>query len=107
MDDTASLEDYKRREDGDIDVEKGRAYHGDEKRRCSDSTSLHADDNIGTETTSSQEPPADHAPSTCKDQDPPPDGGVRAWMQVVSGFMLYFNSWYSPTSHAGARNNMY
>ncbi|KAI8624058.1 MFS general substrate transporter [Xylariaceae sp. FL1651] len=24
---------------------------------------------------------------------PPPNGGVRAWLQVLGGFMLFFNSW--------------
>ena len=23
----------------------------------------------------------------------PPDGGIQAWLQVLSGFLLYFNSW--------------
>lgn len=25
---------------------------------------------------------------------PPPDGGLVAWLQVVGGFFLNFNTWY-------------
>jgi hypothetical protein len=24
---------------------------------------------------------------------PPPDGGLKAWLQVIAGFMLFFNTW--------------
>jgi hypothetical protein len=26
--------------------------------------------------------------------DPPPNGGLKAWVQVLGAFMLFFNSWY-------------
>lgn len=25
--------------------------------------------------------------------DEPPNGGLKAWLQVVGGFFLFFNSW--------------
>lgn len=25
----------------------------------------------------------------------PPNGGTRAWMQVIGAFVLFFNTWYS------------
>ena len=30
---------------------------------------------------------------------PIPDGGLRAWLQVLSGFMLYLNSWVNDDSN--------
>jgi hypothetical protein len=24
---------------------------------------------------------------------PPPDGGLTAWLQVLSGFLIFFNTW--------------
>jgi hypothetical protein len=47
-------------------------------------------------------PPATDAetPAAPKPAGPPgppfsvPDGGVRAWLQVLGGFMLFFNTWY-------------
>ena len=35
-------------------------------------------------------PPADSATKT---PSPVPDGGLTAWLQVVGGFMLFFNTW--------------
>jgi hypothetical protein len=26
-------------------------------------------------------------------EDPPPDGGLQAWLQVLGSFFLFFNSW--------------
>lgn len=26
--------------------------------------------------------------------DAPPDGGLKAWLQVAGSFFLYFNTWY-------------
>ena len=31
-------------------------------------------------------------PSQAKDTDPPPNGGLTAWLQVVGSFMLFFNT---------------
>jgi hypothetical protein len=25
----------------------------------------------------------------------PPDGGFAAWLQVLGGFFIFFNSWYA------------
>lgn len=33
------------------------------------------------------------APAPLTAQSPPPDGGIVAWLHVVGGFMLFFNSW--------------
>jgi hypothetical protein len=30
-----------------------------------------------------------------EDQGPPPNGGLRAWLQVLGSFFLFFNSWVS------------
>ncbi|KYK53982.1 hypothetical protein DCS_05931 [Drechmeria coniospora] len=35
-------------------------------------------------------PPTETLPSS---QSPPPDGGLVAWLHVLGGFMLFFNSW--------------
>lgn len=29
-----------------------------------------------------------------------PDGGLQAWLQVLGGFIIYFNTWYSRSSRA-------
>ena len=29
---------------------------------------------------------------------PPPDGGTKAWLQVVGGFLLVLNTWYDCNS---------
>jgi len=37
------------------------------------------------------------APKPAGPPGPPfsvPDGGLRAWLQVLGGFMLFFNTWY-------------
>ena len=26
----------------------------------------------------------------------PPNGGVRAWLQVLGSFLVFFNIWYAP-----------
>jgi hypothetical protein len=31
------------------------------------------------------------------DPGPPPNGGFRAWLQVIGSFFLFFNCWYSTT----------
>jgi hypothetical protein len=36
--------------------------------------------------------------------NPPPNGGLEAWVQVVGAFMLFFNSWYVVSPH-GHRDN--
>lgn len=37
--------------------------------------------------------------STADDDDGPPDGGFKAWLQVLGSFFLFFNCWYeSPAS---------
>ncbi|KAK7404100.1 hypothetical protein QQX98_010115 [Neonectria punicea] len=33
------------------------------------------------------------APNTTQDPTSPPDGGLRAWLQVVAGHLVVFNSW--------------
>lgn len=30
-----------------------------------------------------------------EDPGPPPNGGLKAWLQVLGSFMLFFNSWVS------------
>jgi hypothetical protein len=27
------------------------------------------------------------------DEEPPPNGGLQAWLQVLGSFFLFFNSW--------------
>jgi hypothetical protein len=42
-------------------------------------------------------PAAENAPVLVNDGDepgPPPNGGLRAWLQVVGSFFLFFNCWY-------------
>jgi hypothetical protein len=29
-----------------------------------------------------------------KAPDPPPNGGLVAWLQVLGGFFIFFNSWF-------------
>ncbi|MCJ1392631.1 hypothetical protein MMC18_005501 [Xylographa bjoerkii] len=46
----------------------------------------------------SLEPPAEPktetpAIRTANNADPPPNGGLRAWLQVLGSFMLFFNTW--------------
>lgn len=39
----------------------------------------------------------DHTPmqnSPSPPDDRPPDGGLRAWLQVLGAFMLFLNTWY-------------
>jgi len=51
---------------------------------------------------SQKTPPATDGdtPAAHKPAGPPgppfsvPDGGLRAWLQVLGGFMLFFNTWY-------------
>ena len=33
------------------------------------------------------------APPKSNDPGPPPNGGLKAWLQVLGGFMLFFNTW--------------
>lgn len=61
----------------------------------------------GLETPSSQDSEKDgHLTSSANHQSngpvvekvagpgPPPDGGTKAWLQVVGGFLLVLNTWY-------------
>lgn len=32
--------------------------------------------------------------NTADDDDGPPDGGLKAWLQVLGSFFLFFNCWY-------------
>lgn len=34
--------------------------------------------------------------ASSKDPGPPPDGGVRAWTQVLVGHLIIMNTWYVP-----------
>jgi len=41
--------------------------------------------------------PNSAAPKPAGPPGPPfsvPDGGIRAWLQVLGGFMLFFNTWF-------------
>jgi len=47
------------------------------------------------ETASDEGPPADTADAEAAAKpDGPPNGGLRAWLQVVGAFVLLFNTWY-------------
>src|ERR1700761_2660981 len=35
----------------------------------------------------------DQEPTHTKTFDPPPNGGLLAWLHVLAGFMLFFNTW--------------
>lgn len=37
----------------------------------------------------------DQEVETSTSPKPPPDGGFKAWLQVVGSFFLFFNSWYN------------
>ncbi|KAL8790010.1 MAG: hypothetical protein Q9195_006559 [Heterodermia aff. obscurata] len=41
----------------------------------------------------SPSPPASHAPAQPAAPGPPPDGGTKAWLQVLGGFLLVLNTW--------------
>ncbi|KUJ08680.1 MFS general substrate transporter [Mollisia scopiformis] len=43
--------------------------------------------------TEQPEGPQDAVSKPAAGPPPPPDGGVQAWLQVVGGFMLFFNTW--------------
>lgn len=34
------------------------------------------------------------SPEVEKQQEDIPDGGLVAWLQVLGGFFMFFNSWY-------------
>ena len=38
----------------------------------------------------------DNLPETSSGPGPPPNGGLRAWQQVLGAFFLNFNTWYDP-----------
>lgn len=57
-------------------------------RSTSDSTTSLEDVDVSR---SDREPPSEKAEPA---ESPIPDGGLRAWLQVLSGFMLYLNSWF-------------
>ena len=45
--------------------------------------------------------PLEYPPEICippeapaQEYDPPPNGGLEAWLQVVGSFLLFFNTWY-------------
>ncbi|KAL9028651.1 MAG: hypothetical protein Q9196_003016 [Gyalolechia fulgens] len=38
----------------------------------------------------------DNLPETSSGPGPPPNGGLRAWQQVLGAFFLKFNTWYDP-----------
>jgi hypothetical protein len=44
------------------------------------------------ESSSISAPPAPQPPPII---DPIPDGGVRAWLQVLGSFFLFLNSWFA------------
>jgi hypothetical protein len=45
------------------------------------------DQAVAVEKDATPTPPPAAGPS------PPPNGGLQAWMQVLGGFMLFFNTW--------------
>jgi len=46
-------------------------------------------------TASDADPPADVADvEAAAKPEGPPNGGIRAWLQVVGAFVLLFNTWY-------------
>jgi hypothetical protein len=38
-------------------------------------------------------PPSNGPPPPSEDSYPPPNGGVKAWVQVLGSWMLIFNTW--------------
>lgn len=54
-----------------------------------------AADSIQEKQSGDAAPPADAADAEAAAKPAgPPNGGTRAWLQVVSAFVLFFNTWY-------------
>lgn len=49
------------------------------------------DENDAREPSLAEKPAA--PPSPGPGPGPPPNGGTQAWLQVLGGFMLFFNTW--------------
>ncbi|KAL3446436.1 major facilitator superfamily domain-containing protein [Aspergillus insuetus] len=60
----------------------------DEKHRNSTSPSPHQDAEA-----SPREPSTESPPKPLTGLSPPPNGGATAWLHVLGGFMLFFNTW--------------
>lgn len=43
---------------------------------------------------SEEDTPISSTAESYKKIDPPPNGGLLAWLQVLGSFFLYFNCWY-------------
>lgn len=86
-------EETEYKETSDLEMGRSDDFEEEEKRRSSECTSSSSasDTNVAS---SSPRGMVGQAASKHNEDGPPPDGGLRAWLQVVSGFMLYFNSWY-------------
>lgn len=50
----------------------------------------------GLDQTTPLEKPEPALPTPAND---PPDGGLKAWLQVVGSFFLFFNTWYVGAAH--------
>jgi len=48
-----------------------------------------------SEDSSSPQPPPDQVPPEVTTPQPRVDGGLRAWLQVLGSFCLFFTSWYA------------
>ena len=58
---------------------------------ATDSTSGEAFDAEANISPEDQHPP--QAAEKFEDPGPPPNGGLKAWLQVLGSFFLFFNSW--------------
>ncbi|KAI9801590.1 MAG: hypothetical protein M1825_003269 [Sarcosagium campestre] len=73
-----------RRQNGVLDDEK------DTKTGTSTPLDSHKD---GSSTTSTDRQPSEPVAEKPAGPGPPPDGGTKAWLQVVGGFLLVLNTW--------------
>lgn len=48
----------------------------------------------GNETSDRSDERVEFAEVITQIEDLPPDGGLKAWLQIVGSYLLYFNTWY-------------
>ena len=84
----------------DEDPERRVSWAGESEKAEKERLDRIASDSSSPETSSPEISPSRPAPKDVEakptdeySEDPIPDGGLRAWLQVLSGFMLYLNSW--------------
>ena len=82
------------------------SIHDEEKLSTADSPVAHIENQPAPEDVESKAASAGASPSAptgppghghVNDLSSVPNGGLRAWLQVVGAFMLFFNTWYVET----------